>query len=80
MNKKLKLFSLGLIITIGISLVSFNQLSKKITTDYVYVCGKSKIYHDSRTHGALDRCKSGITKMTESKAKSLGKRKCKCRY
>jgi hypothetical protein len=46
----------------------------------VYVCGKSKIYHNSRSHGALDKCKSGIFEITAAKAKGLGKRACKCKY
>lgn len=45
----------------------------------VYVCGKSKIYHNSRSHSALSRCTSGITKMSDSRARGLGKRLCKCR-
>ncbi|RZS90619.1 hypothetical protein [Aquimarina brevivitae] len=45
----------------------------------VYVCGASKIYHRSKSHVALGRCKSGIKKMTETKAKDLGKRVCRCR-
>jgi len=53
------------------------EISKKETT--VYVCGKSKIYHKKKTHAALKRCTSGISTTTESKAKKLGKRDCKCR-
>ncbi len=45
----------------------------------VYVCGKSKVYHKIRTHSALGRCKSGITKFTETEAINSGKRICKCR-
>jgi hypothetical protein len=76
--KKLTIFLLF------ISLMSFgNTESLKFyensTENTVYVCGKSKIYHRSKSHSALGRCKSGIKKMTESKAKNLGKRVCKCR-
>lgn len=53
------------------------DISNSETT--VYVCGKSKIYHKSKSHSALNRCKSGIKKITESKAKDLGKRVCKCK-
>ncbi len=52
-------------------------ISKKETT--VFVCGKSKIYHKSKSHSALKRCKSGISEMTETKAKKYGKRACKCK-
>lgn len=45
----------------------------------VYVCGQSKIYHPTDTHGALKRCKSGITSMSEADAKDMGKRICKCK-
>ena len=45
----------------------------------VYVCGKSKVYHKIRTHSALGRCKSGITKFTETEAINSGKRIGKCR-
>jgi hypothetical protein len=45
----------------------------------VCVCGKSKIYHKVKTHSALGRCKSGITKFTETEAINTGKRVCKCR-
>lgn len=46
----------------------------------VYVCGKSDIYHPTTSHSALGRCKSGITKWSESDAKEAGKRICKCKY
>lgn len=67
-----------------VSFVSFGMTDKLITDKIstqvtVYVCGESKIYHKSKSHSALDRCKTGITKMTESKAKGLGKRICKCK-
>ena len=46
---------------------------------YVYVCGKSKIYHKSNTHSSFKRCKSNVRKITESQAKKEGKRVCKCK-
>ncbi|MEZ7496372.1 hypothetical protein QO206_12805 [Leeuwenhoekiella aequorea] len=63
-------------------LVSFtgtngNVRSEAYTT--VYVCGKSTIYHPTKSHSALSRCTSGITTWTESNAKNAGKRACKCR-
>lgn len=67
-----------------ISLMSFGSTENLIVDENssettVYVCGKSKIYHKTTSHSALGRCKSGITKITESKAKRLGKRVCKCK-
>lgn len=56
-----------------------NTPENNIETTTVYVCGKSKIYHKNKTHSALGRCKSGITKFTETEAINAGKRVCKCR-
>ena len=58
----------------------FCLLSFKADSE-VYVCGKSKIYHDSLDHHALkNTCKSQIYKMSESEAISSGRRKCRCRF
>ena len=72
----------NLILTLSVfALLSFNSFSeiKTNTTTNVYVCGKSEVYHPTKSHSALDRCKSGITEMTEKEALNAGKRKCKCR-
>jgi|JQIA01.1.fsa_nt_gb hypothetical protein len=75
----------GTIVLLFMAYVSFGMTEKlmetktEIKSTTVYVCGKSKIYHKSKYHSALGRCKSGIKKMTESKAKNLKKRVCKCR-
>ncbi|WP_159038423.1 hypothetical protein [Brumimicrobium mesophilum] len=73
--------------TISLLFISFFSLgmtenpisSKPDSATTVYVCGESKIYHKIKSHAALGRCKSGITKMTEAKAEELGKRVCKCK-
>lgn len=75
----------GTILILFTVYVSFGITKKiKITeslSKIVYVCGKSKIYHKVNYHSALkNRCKSGISEITEAKAKSLGKRACRCRY
>lgn len=72
----------NLILTLSIfTLLSFSSSSeiKTNTSTTVYVCGKSEVYHSTKSHSALDRCKSGITEMTEKEALNAGKRKCKCR-
>lgn len=72
----------NIILTLSVfTLLSFNSLSeiKKNTSTTVYVCGKSEVYHPTKSHSALDRCKSGITEMSEKEALNVGKRKCKCR-
>ena len=72
----------NLILTLSVfTLLSFNSSSEIITntSTTVYVCGKSEVYHPNNSHSALDRCKSGITEMTEKEALNAGKRKCKCR-
>ncbi len=63
------------------TLLSFSSSSeiKTNASTTVYVCGKSEVYHPTKSHSALDRCKSGITEMTEKEALNAGKRKCKCR-
>ncbi len=76
MNKKFITLSIIGLLSIALVTSSFHAGEKA----EVYVCGQSKIYHSSKTHMALKRCKSGITKITLSKAKSLGKRSCKCKY
>jgi hypothetical protein len=76
--KKLKIIflSISLIASIVIGSAFINATSSNYT---VYVCGKSTIYHDASFHAALKRCKSGISKMVESKAINLGKRECNCK-
>ena len=73
----------NLILTLSVfTLLSFSSSSEiktNATSTTVYVCGKSDIYHPTKSHSALDRCKSGITEMTEKEALNDGKRKCKCR-
>lgn len=58
----------NLILTLSVfTLLSFSS-SSEIKTNVsakVYVCGKSEIYHPTKSHSALGRCKSGITEMTE---------------
>jgi len=64
-----------ILIAILISFTNFTNADKT-----VYVCGKSKIYHTSKSHTALKkRCKSKITEHKESEAIKLKKRKCKCK-
>tara|TARA_R110002050_G_scaffold300786_1_gene472683 strand:- start:21249 stop:22262 length:1014 start_codon:yes stop_codon:yes gene_type:complete len=53
------------------------QHQPKTTEQMVWVCGKSKIYHVSKDHGALKRCKSGIREITLTEALKLGLRMCK---
>lgn len=72
----------NLILSLSIfTLLSFSSSSEiKINTaTTVYVCGKSEVYHPTKSHSALDRCKSGISEMTEKEALNAGKRKCKCK-
>ncbi|MBD3725352.1 MAG: hypothetical protein IE891_11425 [Flavobacteriaceae bacterium] len=70
----------NLILTLSVfTLLSFSSSSEIKTSETVYVCGKSDVYHPTRSHSALDRCKSGITEMSEKEAINAGKRKCKCR-
>ncbi|MBA4240914.1 MAG: hypothetical protein C0448_09305 [Sphingobacteriaceae bacterium] len=45
----------------------------------VYVCGESKIYHPTKDHSALGRCKHSIFEMTEKEAIKQGKKECKCK-
>ena len=45
----------------------------------VWVCGKSKIYHTSKTHSSLERCKSEVKEISLTKAIELGLRECKCK-
>ncbi|MBE7693619.1 hypothetical protein [Tenacibaculum finnmarkense] len=75
----------GTILLLFAAYISFGMTENLKVTEaqstIVYVCGKSKIYHKVNYHSALkNRCKSGISEITESKAKSLGKRVCRCRY
>ncbi|MCO6175811.1 hypothetical protein NHF50_12230 [Flavobacterium sp. NRK F10] len=65
------------VLAIVFSLFSFSSENKG--TSVVYVCGKSEIYHQVKSHAALKRCKSDITEMTEKEALDAGKRKCKCK-
>ncbi len=77
MNIKIIILSISVLLTIGFVTTTFHTPGKDEV--YAYVCGQSKIYHLAKSHQALKRCKKGITKMTLSNAKSLGKRACKCR-
>lgn len=77
MKKNILTLSIGALLIFAMLSTSFSMPTEADT--YVYVCGKSKIYHNSKYHSALGRCKSGVTKMTVSKAKSLEKKACKCR-
>ncbi|SFS30617.1 hypothetical protein [Lutibacter maritimus] len=71
MKIKSLLFGISIILSLGFITPIDNT---------VYVCGKSEIYHNSKKHSALGRCKSGIKEMKESEAKKAGKRICKCKY
>ena len=73
---KISFITLAAFVSFGFSSYNSSELND---TKVVYVCGKSKIYHRIKSHSALGRCKSGITKMSEAKAKDAGKRVCKCR-
>lgn len=79
MKSKLLFPVLFFFIIVTGAMTKSESVSEINLNDTVYVCGKSNVYHTSITHSALDRCKSGITKMTLKKAKSLGKRACKCK-
>lgn len=63
------------------ALLSFSSSSeiKTNTATTVYVCGKSDIYHPTKSHASFKRCKSTILEMTEKEAIASGRRKCKCR-
>lgn len=72
----------NLILTFSVfALLSFSSSSeiKTNASTTVYVCGKSEVYHPTKSHSALDRCKSGIKEMTEKEAINAGKRACKCK-
>ncbi|RZS93986.1 hypothetical protein EV197_2568 [Aquimarina brevivitae] len=72
-----------IILILLMAFISLGMTKKIDTSDIksdssVYVCGASMIYHRSKSHSALGRCKSGIKKMTDTKAIDLGKRVCRC--
>lgn len=65
-----------------IMLLSFSFSSDKPVDaeqiKYVYVCGNSRVYHNSKKHSAFRKCKAKINKMTLINAKKMKKRECKC--
>lgn len=65
-----------LLVAVTVTLLGFMS---KPNNRIVYVCGKSKIFHDRNTHGALKRCTKYILAMQESQAIEKGKRECRCR-
>lgn len=76
---KIILLSITLLFTTSFS-NSYSNIEEENVISTVYVCGKSNIYHNSKSHTALGRCKSGIKSMSVSEAKRMGKRICKCRH
>lgn len=50
------------------------------STDTVFRCGKSRIYHPTKTHASFKRCKPKVYELTAKRAKELGMRHCKCSY
>ena len=57
----------------------FNTLQSVSNSDIVYRCGRSKIYHPTKTHASFNRCKSKVYELTVKRAKELGMRHCKCK-
>lgn len=77
----MKAFLIGILLLFSTSLVDKLDIDiEKFDLSTVYVCGKSSIYHTSKSHTALGRCKSGIISMSDSKARQMGKRQCRCRH
>ena len=72
-----KIIFLFLILTLNIATIHPDSTTKLLDT--VYVCGQSGIYHPSKYHSALGRCKHKIYTMTEAEAIRIGKRHCRCR-
>lgn len=70
----------NLILTLSVfALLSFGPSTEITTSETVYVCGKSEVYHPTKSHASFKRCKSRILEMTEKEAIDSGRRKCKCK-
>jgi len=58
----------------------YSTLQPESSSNIVYRCGKSKIYHPTKTHASFKQCKSKVYELTVQKAMELGMRHCKCKY
>ena len=49
------------------------------SANYVYICTgpQAKVYHSKESCRGQNKCSGSIKKITEGKAKSMGRRKCR---
>lgn len=66
-------------ILLGLVLSLYAGNTSTSTASYVYICTgpQAKVYHSKESCRGLNKCSGSIKKVTEVKAKSMGRRRCK---